>query len=292
LLSAVSSDIAHTGDFSEACLVATTRRLIACEFSGDGVGRRVEVPVKEIVSFERRDFHGFCRLDAVTAERAITVAHFTRTRMEGFQKAVDAVTPYLLGGDGSKENAGKEPRSEGFGKSTSINLITRFYDVDKGAVEIDGRDVRSVTLSSLHRQIGVVLQEPFLFHGTIAQNITYGKPDACVAINTADGAEIGFIDDIGRLDRVSQEVLRTELERSSLLTRLTGIDDVKSNHGMTTWQIRTDRGPRPIYVKDRGEIRWLQGGKVVMTDINGLKYTIENLDDLDARSRIMLESET
>jgi ATP-binding cassette subfamily B protein len=66
----------------------------------------------------------------------------------------------------------------GAGKSTLINLLCRFYDADQGSVEVDGLDVRSVTMDSLHKQIGVVLQEPFLFHGTIAENIAYGQPDA------------------------------------------------------------------------------------------------------------------
>ena len=66
----------------------------------------------------------------------------------------------------------------GAGKSTLINLISRFYDVEEGAVLIDGYDIRDVSLKSLRDQIGVVLQEPFLFNGTVAQNIAYGNPDA------------------------------------------------------------------------------------------------------------------
>lgn len=66
----------------------------------------------------------------------------------------------------------------GAGKSTAINLICRFYDVTSGQVLIDGHDVRDVSLGSLRRQIGIVLQEPFLFHGTIADNVAYGCPDA------------------------------------------------------------------------------------------------------------------
>ncbi|MFH1023039.1 MAG: ABC transporter ATP-binding protein [Planctomycetota bacterium] len=68
----------------------------------------------------------------------------------------------------------------GAGKSTTINLLCRFYDVTGGAIEIDGVDIRDVTLVSLRRQIGVVPQDPFLFHGTIAENIAYGRPDADV----------------------------------------------------------------------------------------------------------------
>ena len=66
----------------------------------------------------------------------------------------------------------------GAGKSTLINLICRFYDVEDGAVLIDGHDIRDVTLKSLRDQIGVVLQDPFLFNGPIAENIAYGNPNA------------------------------------------------------------------------------------------------------------------
>jgi len=66
----------------------------------------------------------------------------------------------------------------GSGKSTIINLIPRFYDVTEGRVTIDGVDVRQVTLESLRRQIGIVLQETTLFTGTIRENITFGRPDA------------------------------------------------------------------------------------------------------------------
>jgi ATP-binding cassette, subfamily B, multidrug efflux pump len=66
----------------------------------------------------------------------------------------------------------------GAGKSTIINLILRFYDVTAGAVKIDGFDVRAVTQASLHRQIGLVLQENILFSGTVAENIAFGRPQA------------------------------------------------------------------------------------------------------------------
>lgn len=66
----------------------------------------------------------------------------------------------------------------GAGKSTLINLICRFYDVEEGTVHIDGQDIRDVDLKSLRDQIGVVLQDPFLFNGTVTDNIAYGKPDA------------------------------------------------------------------------------------------------------------------
>ena len=66
----------------------------------------------------------------------------------------------------------------GVGKSTLINLVMRMYDVSEGAIRIDGIDIRDISQDSLRSQIGVVLQETFLFSGTIYDNIAYAKPDA------------------------------------------------------------------------------------------------------------------
>ncbi len=66
----------------------------------------------------------------------------------------------------------------GAGKSSIANLVGRYYDVTSGAVTIDGIDVRTVTQQSLRRQMGLVSQEPFLFPGTVADNIRFGRPDA------------------------------------------------------------------------------------------------------------------
>jgi ATP-binding cassette subfamily B protein len=80
------------------------------------------------------------------------------------------------------------------GKTTVSRLLPRFYDVDAGAVEIDGHDVRALTLASLRHQIGVVLDEPFLFSASIRDNIAYGRPEATLqeileAARTAGAAE-------------------------------------------------------------------------------------------------------
>ncbi len=66
----------------------------------------------------------------------------------------------------------------GAGKSTLINLICQFYTPDAGRLEIDNEDIKQINLKDLRRQIGVVLQEPYLFSGTIAENIAYANPDA------------------------------------------------------------------------------------------------------------------
>jgi subfamily B ATP-binding cassette protein MsbA len=71
--------------------------------------------------------------------------------------------------------------ASGAGKSTLLNLIARFYDVEQGALTIDGIDVREVTLASLRRQIAIVSQEASLFHDTVRANIAYGRPSASMA---------------------------------------------------------------------------------------------------------------
>ena len=87
----------------------------------------------------------------------------------------------------------------GGGKSTLARLVGRFYDPDAGAVRVDGVDLRDVALRSYRRQLGVVLQDPFLFSGTIASNIRFGKPDATDAEVEAAAAAVG-------VDRVAARV--------------------------------------------------------------------------------------
>ncbi len=81
----------------------------------------------------------------------------------------------------------------GAGKTTVVNLLTRFYDVKEGSVQVDGVDVRDAALHSLRKEIGVLMQEPFLFKGTLLENIRYGTPEAtdeeCIA-----AAEIIYAD--------------------------------------------------------------------------------------------------
>lgn len=93
---------------------------------------------------------------ASTSEEALTDIDFTAKRGE---------TIGIIGGTGS-------------GKSSVVNLIPRFYDVSKGSVLVNGRDVRDYDLTELRDKIGVVMQKAVLFQGTIAENLRWGKPDA------------------------------------------------------------------------------------------------------------------
>ncbi len=87
----------------------------------------------------------------------------------------------------------------GHGKSTLARLIGRFYDPDAGAVRVDGHDLRTINLRSYRRQLGVVLQDPFLFSGTIASNIRFAKPDATDEEVAAAAAAVG-------VDRVAERL--------------------------------------------------------------------------------------
>lgn len=69
----------------------------------------------------------------------------------------------------------------GSGKTTLVNLIPRFYDPDRGAIRVDGHDIRDITLDTLRANIAIVLQETFLFGGTVRDNLMFGKPDASEA---------------------------------------------------------------------------------------------------------------
>jgi ATP-binding cassette subfamily B protein len=99
----------------------------------------------------------------------------------------------------------------GVGKTTMINLITRFYDVTRGSLEIDGTDIRELRLEDLRQQMGLVAQQSFLFNTTIAENISYGKP----------GASFG-------------EVLRASRAANAhefIITKADGYDMVVGEHG-------------------------------------------------------------
>ena len=87
----------------------------------------------------------------------------------------------------------------GAGKSTLLGLLLRFANPDHGAVLLDGRDIREVTLDSLRAQIAPVLQEPTIFRGTVAENIRYGRLDASDAVVAAAAAAAGAADFIAAL---------------------------------------------------------------------------------------------
>src|SRR5438132_1186844 len=138
----------------------------------------------------------------------------------------------------------------GAGKTTIANLVPRFYDVSRGTVRVDGHDVRSVTRTSLRGQMAMVLQEPFLFGGTVADNIAYGLPGAC-------------------LPKFKPPAVATRTStRASSGTRRTG-SPPPDDHGSTSplgritvirWRLLTCPGgnddKRPVAYRRRGQHQW------------------------------------
>lgn len=94
----------------------------------------------------------------------------------GYEEGVNVLEKFNLSVKAGEKIALVGPT--GAGKTTVINLLTRFYDVKAGCVSVDGIDVRDVTLHSLRQKIGVLMQEPFIFKGSILENIRYGRPEA------------------------------------------------------------------------------------------------------------------
>jgi subfamily B ATP-binding cassette protein MsbA len=103
----------------------------------------------------------------------------------------------------------------GAGKTTLVNLIPRFYDVTAGAIQIDGKDVRDLTLTSLRSQIGIVTQETVLFDDSIAANIAYGRPDASRAQIEAAARAAHADDFIARLESGYDTVIGERGQRLS-----------------------------------------------------------------------------
>ena len=128
---------------------------------------------------DRADAHDLARIDGKLEIDHVVFAYGAEPVLHGIDIAVPAGGCLALVGE------------SGGGKSTVARLVGRFYDPDAGAVRIDGSDLRDVKLRSYRRQLGVVLQDPFLFSGTIASNIRFAKPDATDEEVAAAAAAVG-----------------------------------------------------------------------------------------------------
>jgi ATP-binding cassette subfamily B protein len=104
----------------------------------------------------------------------------------------------------------------GAGKTTVTSLISRGYDVTAGAIRVDGHDVRDIQRRSLTRHMGVVLQQPYLFTGTVRENIAYGRPEATQAAVEQAARAVGAHEFIVRLERGYDTVLQQRGQNLSL----------------------------------------------------------------------------
>jgi hypothetical protein len=116
-------------------------------------------------------------------------------------------------------------------------------------------------------------------------------PDRDVSLTDAEGREIGVIPDVNALDPESRQTLVEELDTVYLSTRVHAIKSVQSQYGVGTWELETDRGPRTAYLRDRGDVRALPDGRIILTDVHGVKYEIADPGALDERSRSFIEAE-
>ena len=128
---------------------------------------------------DRRDPHELPRIDGDLEIDKVVFAYGKEPVLHGVEIRVPPGGCLALVGE------------SGGGKSTLARLVGRFYDPDQGAVRVDGVDLREVKLRSYRRQLGVVLQDPFLFSGTIASNIRFAKPDATDEEVAAAAAAVG-----------------------------------------------------------------------------------------------------
>ncbi len=117
-------------------------------------------------------------------------------------------------------------------------------------------------------------------------------PTTAVFIVDSEGKEIGYVNNLERLAPQSRSVLEEELALKYFTTRIRSIIDVKSSHGVTTWELDTERGHRCIHVRDRNDIRRLPGRRAVMTDAHGMKYEIVDSSALDDKSQALFEAES
>jgi hypothetical protein len=116
-------------------------------------------------------------------------------------------------------------------------------------------------------------------------------PERDISLMDAEDREIGVIRDMGELDPESRQILLEELELVYLTTRVLAIKNVESRYGVGTWELETDRGPRSAHVRDRGDVRPLPDGRIILTDVHGVKYEITDPMALDERSRSFIEAE-
>jgi hypothetical protein len=117
-------------------------------------------------------------------------------------------------------------------------------------------------------------------------------PHRWIFILDAEDKELGLLADTGGLAAASRTALEAELDLAYFVTRITRIVHVRARHGVTTWEMETERGAKAIHVKDRGDIRRLPGGHILFADVYGMKYEILDIAQLDPRSRDFIETDT
>jgi len=105
------------------------------------------------------------------------------------------------------------------------------------------------------------------------------------------GDEIGIIEDVGKLDSRSRKILKTELKKEYFMPKITKINSMKEFHGVTKFNVETDKGRRVFETRHKEDIRKMSGGRVVIKDADGNRYEIVDHKKLDQRSRDLIDTE-
>jgi|YNPNPStandDraft_1061719.scaffolds.fasta_scaffold15862_2 hypothetical protein len=135
---------------------------------------------------------------------------------------------------------------------------------------------------------------------TLADGTTYRRVQALqpfplsaesrlISLRDENDQEIGQLPDLRELDPDSRKVLEEELSKRYFMPQIRVIEDLKTNMGVMSWRVQTDRGPRRFEVRSRDDIRYLPHGRILLRDVDGNRYEIPNYRTLDPRSRDFLE---
>ena len=117
------------------------------------------------------------------------------------------------------------------------------------------------------------------------------QPERFIAFLDACGQDIGIVEAAAALDPDSRRVLAEELKLCYFSARVRRIHSEEARYGVTTWDLETDRGRRTAYIRDRGDIRPLPGGRVILTDTHGVRFDIPEINALDQKSFRLLEEQ-
>lgn len=179
---------------------------------------------------------------------------------------------------GGAESRGTEDSAGQGGDEPTPSGDLRF--LDPGAVRVRRND-RGRLVVTLHREG----REETLEGARPVRAFPMTAPDRQIVLLDADDAELGILRELRGLDRESREAIEAELEIAYLVTRVEAIRGVRARFGVTTWEVETDRGPRTAHVKERSDIRPMPDGRIILTDVDGVKYEIPPPGELDERSR-------
>lgn len=127
---------------------------------------------------------------------------------------------------------------------------------------------------------------------SIKQGFPLTAPNQYVAVLNKEGKEIGMIPDSTLLDDASQAALARYFDTAYYEVRIIKVLTVRSTFGITTWKMTTDRGERTLVVRDRSDIRKLPPDRLLFTDIEGMRYLVDDYSRLDARSQLLIEEYT